>query len=70
MAVARLARLPSAEPMPTARVSAVFDLDRTMLPGSSLAIFGRLASDAGLVRRRDVMRHSVRESVFAAHRSR
>ena len=66
MAVARLAPLPSAAQMPAARVSAVLDLDRTLVPGSSLAVFGRMLSDAGLVRRRDIIRHSTREALFAA----
>ena len=45
---------------------AVFDLDRTMLRGSSLARFGRAVVERGLVSRRVVRRHLVREAVFTA----
>lgn len=43
---------------------AVFDLDRTLIPGSSLAVFGRAAVDDGLVRRRDVARFTALELAF------
>ena len=66
MAVAQPALSLTAMPAPTARVSVVFDVDRTLLPGSSVAIFGRLLSEAGLVRRRAIARQSLREAVFAA----
>jgi HAD superfamily hydrolase (TIGR01490 family) len=45
---------------------AVFDLDRTMLRGSSLARFGRAAVQRGIVSRGAVRRQLVREAVFAA----
>ena len=45
---------------------AVFDLDRTLLPGSSLGLFARALARAGLIRRWDVARHAVQQSVFSA----
>jgi HAD superfamily hydrolase (TIGR01490 family) len=43
---------------------AVFDLDRTLIPGSSLAMFGRELVRQGLVSRRSVLRHAGAEQVF------
>jgi HAD superfamily hydrolase (TIGR01490 family) len=45
---------------------AVFDLDRTMLRGSSLARFGRAVVERGIVSRTVVRRQLAREAVFAA----
>jgi HAD superfamily hydrolase (TIGR01490 family) len=44
---------------------AVFDLDRTLLPGSSLGYFARGLADAGLLRRWDLARHAVHQGLFA-----
>lgn len=44
----------------------MFDLDRTLVPGSSLARLARGLSEAGLLRRTDLARHLLREAVFAA----
>ena len=43
---------------------AVFDLDRTLIPGSSLAMFGRELLRRGLVSRRTVARHAALEALF------
>lgn len=43
---------------------AVFDLDRTLIPGSSLAMFGRELVRLGLVSRRSVARHAALEQIF------
>lgn len=45
---------------------AVFDLDRTLVPGSSLARLARALGEAGVLRRRALAGHLVREAVFAA----
>jgi len=42
----------------------LFDLDRTLIPGSSLAIFGRRLVDAGLVSRSQVARFGFTEVAF------
>src|SRR5947209_7628961 len=55
---------------------AVFDLDRTLLPGSSLSLFGRALHRAGMVGSRRLAGYLAREAVFvrrgqgtsAAHR--
>jgi HAD superfamily hydrolase (TIGR01490 family) len=55
---------------------AVFDLDRTLLPGSSLSLFGRALHRAGMVGSRRMAGYLAREAVFvrrgqgtsAAHR--
>ena len=55
---------------------AVFDLDRTLLPGSSLSLFGRALHGAGMVGSRRMAGYLAREAVFvrrgqgvsAAHR--
>src|SRR5438552_2202935 len=55
---------------------AVFDLDRTLLPGSSLSLFGRALHRAGMVGSRRMAGYFAREAVFvrrgqgtsAAHR--
>ncbi len=44
---------------------AVFDLDRTLLPGSSLMILGRALHRAGLVDRRELTAWMAREAAFA-----
>ena len=44
---------------------AVFDLDRTLIRGSSLARLARALNEARLVRRKDLTGHLVREAVFA-----
>lgn len=51
---------------PAAARLAVFDLDRTLLPGSSLGLFARALADAGLLRRWDVVRSAVHQGVFAS----
>lgn len=43
---------------------ALFDLDRTLIPGSSLAMFGRELVRRGLVSRRSVARHAAMEQIF------
>ena len=45
---------------------ALFDLDRTLVPGSSLARLARALGEAGVLRRRALAGHLVREAVFAA----
>jgi HAD superfamily hydrolase (TIGR01490 family) len=47
----------------TGRV-AVFDLDRTLIPGSSLVPFGRAALRRGLARRRDLLRNGLAALAF------
>jgi HAD superfamily hydrolase (TIGR01490 family) len=44
---------------------AVFDLDRTLIPGSSLMALARELSRRGLVPRAQLMRHAGRSAVFA-----
>jgi HAD superfamily hydrolase (TIGR01490 family) len=44
---------------------AIFDLDRTLVRGSSLARLARGLSEAGLLRRADLARHLARDTVFA-----
>jgi phosphoserine phosphatase len=53
------------EPEPGGTV-AVFDLDRTLLPGSSLGLFARGLARARLVSTWDVARHVVHQGVFTA----
>jgi len=48
-----------------ARRLAVFDLDRTLLPGSSLMELGRALADRHVIERTTVARHAVRAAVFA-----
>lgn len=43
----------------------VFDLDRTLLPGSSLGHFARGLAGAGLLRRWDLARHALHRGLFA-----
>lgn len=43
---------------------AVFDLDRTLLPGSSLSLFGRAMHRAGMVGHRRLAGYLAREAVF------
>jgi HAD superfamily hydrolase (TIGR01490 family) len=45
---------------------AVFDLDRTLVRGSSLARLARSLAEARLLRRKDLAAHLVRDAVFAA----
>ena len=45
---------------------AVFDLDRTLVRGSSLARFARCLAEAGVVRRTELVAHLARDAVFAA----
>lgn len=72
MAVVTIGSRPSDDPATAARIAkacarfAVFDLDRTLLPGSSLGIFARGLSAAGLIRRWDVARHVVHQGVFVS----
>ena len=66
---------PTRLPDPQGRL-AVFDLDRTLLPGSSLGLFGRALHRAGMVGSRRMAGYLAREVVFvrrgqgtsAAHR--
>jgi HAD superfamily hydrolase (TIGR01490 family) len=44
---------------------AIFDLDRTLLEGSSLSVFGRAVRAAGIVRTRTVARHAVTAAGFS-----
>lgn len=45
---------------------AVFDLDRTLVPGSSLARLARALADDKVVRRKELAGHLLREAFFAA----
>lgn len=45
---------------------AVFDLDRTLVPGSSLARLARALGEAGVVRKKELAGHLLREAIFAA----
>lgn len=45
---------------------AVFDLDRTLVRGSSLARLARSLAEARIVRRKELAGHLLREAVFAA----
>jgi HAD superfamily hydrolase (TIGR01490 family) len=58
-------RPPRARRRPPTRRLAVFDLDRTLLPGSSLFELGRALADRGLIDRALVARHALRAAVFA-----
>lgn len=51
-------------PRRTATGLAIFDLDRTVIAGSSLATFGRAAVASGIVERRVVARHLLAELRF------
>lgn len=62
MAVTSVLRSPA--PRRTATGLAIFDLDRTVIDGSSLAAFGRAAVAAGIVKRRVVVRHLLAELRF------
>ena len=44
----------------------MFDLDRTLVPGSSLARLARALAEEGILRRKDLAGHLVRETIFAA----
>ena len=44
---------------------AIFDLDRTLLPGSSLVELGRALTDRGIIDRSTVARHAVSAALFA-----
>lgn len=44
---------------------AIFDLDRTLLPGSSLMELGRALADRKVIGRSTVARHAVRAAVFS-----
>ena len=48
-----------------ARALALFDLDRTLLPGSSLMELGRALADRKVIDRRAVARHVVQAAVFS-----
>src|SRR5258706_14429506 len=47
---------------------AVFDLDRTLLPGSSLSLFGRALHRAGMVGSRRMAGYLAREALFVRRR--
>lgn len=71
MAVVTVGAHPSTAPRATAWDQdegavrfAVFDLDRTLLPGSSLGHFARELAAARLITRWDVARHVVQQGVF------
>ena len=57
-------RPPRARRRPAAAV-AIFDLDRTLLPGSSLMELGRALADRRVIRRTTVARHALKAAVFA-----
>lgn len=50
--------------LPTDAGVAVFDLDRTLIPGSSLAMFGRRLVELGVVTRSEVARFGFTEIAF------
>lgn len=64
MAGAAQLALPPSDAM-VATDLAVFDLDRTLVRGSSLARLARSLAEARLVRRKDLAGHLVRDAVFA-----
>ena len=51
---------------PPATTLAVFDLDRTLVPGSSLARLARALAEEKVVRRKELAGHLLREAFFAA----
>lgn len=53
-------------PGPPVTTLAVFDLDRTLVPGSSLARLARALAEEKIVRRKDLAGHLLREALFAA----
>ena len=57
-------RPPRARRRPARRL-AVFDLDRTLVPGSTLMELGRALADRRVIDRSAVARHAVRAAVFA-----
>lgn len=57
-------RPPRARKRPVRRV-AIFDLDRTLVPGSSLMALGRALASEHVIERTTVVRHAVRAAVFA-----
>ncbi len=57
-------RTPRARKQP-ARPVAIFDLDRTLVPGSSLMQLGKALADRKVVKRSTVARHALGASVFA-----
>lgn len=66
-------RLPSTSPapglapvVPAGRV-AVFDLDRTLVPGSSLVALGRAMAARGMVRRRQLVAGLAKDASFRRH---
>ncbi|MGI9120771.1 MAG: haloacid dehalogenase-like hydrolase, partial [Acidimicrobiales bacterium] len=52
------------EGIPEERRSAIFDLDRTLLPGSSLVHLGRALARDGVLRPADLLGFLAREVVF------
>lgn len=68
VAVSTISTISAATHQASANVAAttvaVFDLDRTLIPGSSLSLFGRLALEEGLIRRTDLGRNLVAEAWF------
>lgn len=66
MAVVTVGVRPSADPAPAARDLAVFDLDRTLVRGSTLGLLARALTTTGRVRRRELARHALHEAVFAS----
>lgn len=72
MAVVTVGAHPSTAPRtaawdPAAPVRfAVFDLDRTLLPGSSLGLFARELAAERVITRWDVARHAVHQGVFTS----
>jgi HAD superfamily hydrolase (TIGR01490 family) len=44
---------------------AIFDLDRTLLPGSSLMLLGRALHRAGIIRRHKLLTYVAREAMFS-----
>lgn len=50
---------------PAPRRVAIFDLDRTLVPGSSLMELGRALADRKVIDRTTVVRHAVKAAMFA-----
>ena len=58
-------RTPRARPQPARCSIAIFDLDRTLVPGSSLMQLGKALADRKVVNRSTVARHAIGATMFA-----
>ncbi len=58
-------RTPRARPQPARSSIAIFDLDRTLVPGSSLMLLGKALADRKVVNRSTVARHAIGATMFA-----